>query len=86
MVAVRTSQVPLVVKNPPANAKDVRNVVSVPGLGISSVGGLDSPLQYSCLEKLHGQRSLVGYSSWGHKESDATEQLRTHSTRQKPSQ
>ena len=50
MVAVRTSQVPLVVKNPPANAKDVRNVVSVPGLGISSVGGLDSPLQYSCLE------------------------------------
>ena len=50
MVAVRTSQVPLVVKNPPANAKDVRNVVSVPGLGISSVGGLDSPVQYSCLE------------------------------------
>ena len=25
----------------------------------------------------HGQRSLVGYSSWGHKESDTTEQL-TH--------
>ena len=27
--------------------------------------------------KSHGQRSLVGYSSWGHKESDKTEQLST---------
>ena len=25
--------------------------------------------------KIHGQRSLVGYSSWGHKESDTAEQL-----------
>ena len=25
--------------------------------------------------KFHGQRSLVGYSQWGHKESDTTEQL-----------
>ena len=25
--------------------------------------------------KSHGQRSLVGYSLWGHKESDTTEQL-----------
>ena len=23
----------------------------------------------------HGQRSLVGYSPWGHKESDMTQQL-----------
>ena len=28
--------------------------------------------------KSHGQRSLVGYSSWGHKESDTTEQTYTH--------
>ena len=30
----------------------------------------------------HGWRSLVGYSPWGHKESDMTEQLHslTHST------
>ena len=28
--------------------------------------------------KLHGQRSLVGYSSWGHKELDVIEQLSTH--------
>ena len=28
-------------------------------------------------EKFHGQRSLVGYGPWGHKESDMTEQLST---------
>ena len=29
--------------------------------------------------EFHGERSLVGYSPWGHKESDMTEQLtRTH--------
>ena len=26
--------------------------------------GHGNPLQYSCLENLHGQRSLVGYSPW----------------------
>ena len=29
-------------------------------------------------EKSHGQRSLAGYSPWGHKESDTTEQLHHH--------
>ena len=28
--------------------------------------------------KIHGQRSLVGYSPWGHEESDTTEQLHFH--------
>ena len=37
-----------------------------------------SPLQYSCLENPHRQRSLVGYSSWGCKESEMTEKLSTH--------
>ena len=37
--------------------------------------GHGNPLQYSCLENPHGQRSLVGYSLWGHKESDRTERL-----------
>ena len=27
--------------------------------------GSGNPLQYSCLEKSHGQRSLAGYSPWG---------------------
>ena len=36
-----------------------------------------NPLQYSCLEDPHGQRSLGDYSPWGCKESDATERLST---------
>ena len=42
--------VALVVKNPPANAGDVRAVGSVPGLERSLGGGHGNPLQYSCLE------------------------------------
>ena len=37
--------------------------------------GNDNPLQCSCLENPHGQRSLMGYSPWGHRESDTTELL-----------
>ena len=44
------SQVALVVKNPPANAGDVRDVSSNPGSGKSPGGGHGNPLQYSCLE------------------------------------
>ena len=36
------------------------------------------PLQYSCLEKSHGQRSLVGCSPWGREKSDMTERLHFH--------
>ena len=39
------SQVALVVKNPPANAGDVKDAGSVLGLGISSGGGHGNPLQ-----------------------------------------
>ena len=39
--------------------------------------GIGYPLHYSCLEHPHGQRSLVGCSPWGHKESDTTERLST---------
>ena len=67
------SQVALVVKNPPANAGDVRDLGSIPGLGRPPGGGHGNPLQYSCLENPHGQRSLAGYSPWGHRQSDATE-------------
>ena len=49
---------------------------SIPGLGRrSSGGGHGNLLQYSYLKIPHGQRSLVGYSLWGCKESDRTEQL-----------
>ena len=36
-----------------------------------------------CLENPHGQRSLVGYNPWGHKELDMTEQLSTATKQQK---
>ena len=61
----------LVVKNLPANAGDIRDVSSIPGLGRSPGEGNGNPLQYS--GEFHGQRSLVGYSPQGHGELDMTE-------------
>ena len=58
----RASQVAPVVKNLPANAGDIRDKGSIPGLG-RSPGGHGNPLQYSCLENPWGQKSLGGYSS-----------------------
>ena len=49
----------LVVNNPPANAGDSG---PIPGSGRFPQEGNGNPLQYSCLEKSHGQRSLAGYS------------------------
>ena len=51
---------------------------SIPGLRRCSGEGPDNPLQYSCLENPHGQRSLEGYGPWGGKESDMTERLSMH--------
>ena len=48
---------------------------SVPGLRRTPGGGHGNPLQYSCLEYPHGQRSMAGYSPWGCKESGMTERL-----------
>ena len=56
------SKVALVVKNLPANAGDIRDMGSIPRWGRSLGGGHDNPLQCSCLEIPHGQKSLVGYS------------------------
>ena len=42
-------------------------------------GGHGNPLQYDCLENPQEQRSPVGYTPWGHKESNTTERLSTHS-------
>ena len=56
---------------------------SVPGLGNPPGGGHGNPLQYSCLKKFYGQRSLMAYSPWGHKELDTTEQLNTRKNKPK---
>ena len=45
-----SSQVVLVVKNLLANAGDIRDMGSIPGLGRSPGEGHGNPLQYSCLE------------------------------------
>ena len=60
------------VKNLPVNAGEVRDVGSIPGFGGSPGEGNGNLFQYSCLENPHGQKSLVGYSPWVHKESDTT--------------
>ena len=46
----QASHVALVVKNLPANAGDLRDVGSIPGLGISPGGVQGNPVPYSCLE------------------------------------
>ena len=50
----------------------------IPGLGRFLGGGHSNPLQYSCPENPHGQRSLAVYSPWGCKESDMTERRSTN--------
>ena len=56
---------------------NVGDLGSIPGLGRSPGGGHGNLLWYSCLENPHGERGLVGYSLWGCKELDTTEQLST---------
>ena len=62
------------VKNPPANAGDIREVGSIPGLGRSPGEGNGNPLQYSCPEN-----SMDGGAWWatahGVTELDMTECL-----------
>ena len=48
--ATQAPQVALVVKNPPGNAGDTREAVSIPGSGRCPGEGNGNPLQYSCLE------------------------------------
>ena len=62
------------VKNLPANAEDARDsgfspwVVKIPlEKGMATCSSI-------LAGKSHGQRSLVGYSPWGHKESDRSMQ------------
>ena len=66
-------------KNPPTNVGDLG---SIPGLGRPPGRGHGKPLQYSCLENPHGQRSLVGSSPWDLKETGKTETITTHSGEQ----
>ena len=55
------------------SAYSVGDLGSILGLRRSPGGGHDNPFQYSCLENPHGQKSLAGYSPWGHKGLDTTD-------------
>ena len=64
-----------VVKNPRANAGDMG---SIPGSGRFPEGGNGDPTPAFLPGKSHGQRSLVGYSPWYHKELGMTERACMH--------
>ena len=61
-------------KESACNAGDLDSIL---GLGWSPGGGHGNPLQYSCLENPHGQRSLASCNPWGCKELDRTKWLST---------
>ena len=74
----QVSQVALVVKNPPANAGDLRDVSSIPGLGRSPGGGHGNPLQYSCLKNLMDRRVWKASVHWVTKSRTQLKQLSRH--------
>ena len=61
------SKVLQLVKNSPVNAGDMGDTGLIPGSGRSPGGGRGNPLVFSPGGS-HGQRSLVGYGSWGRRE------------------
>ena len=61
-----------VVKNPPASAGDVRRGFN-PWVGKVPWRRAWQPTPVFLPGESHGQRSLVGYSPWGRKESDMIE-------------
>ena len=63
------------VKNLPATAGDIRDPGSIPGWGRSPGGGNGNPLSVLAWRIPWTERSLVGYSPWGHKELDKTEHI-----------
>ena len=67
------------VKNPPTTAGDTRDVGLIPETGRSPGGGNGNPAPVFLPRKFHGQRSLEGYSPWGRKESDTTENAHNRS-------
>ena len=58
-----------------ASVYNVGDLGLIPGLGRSPGEGNGNPLQDYLPGKFHRQKSLVGYSPWGCKESDTTERL-----------
>ena len=72
------SQAALVVKGPPANARDVRDTRSMPGQEKSLGGGHSNPLQYSCLENPMDKGEPGGLQSVGLQSRTRLKRLSTH--------
>ena len=66
------------VKNPPANAGNVRYAGSIPEPERSSGEGNGNPFQYSCLGDSMEEEPGRLHSTWDNKESNATEYAHTH--------
>ena len=64
------------VKKTTTSAGDIRDAGWIAGPGRSREEGMAATPVFFPGES-HGQRSMVGYSPWGHKESDTTERLST---------
>ena len=67
----------LVVRHPPARAGSVRDT----GPSLGQEGPLEEEMAAATVllaGESHGQESLAGYRPWGHKESDATEEVGIH--------
>ena len=69
------SQVAPVVKNPPANTGEARDMGLAPGLGRSPGEGYDNSLQYSCLESSMDRRN-----EWGTVQGRKMSALSKHTT------
>ena len=73
------SQVALVVKNPTANAGDIRDAGLIPGLGRSPRGGHGNPPWYSCLENPMGRGAWRATVHGVAKSRTRLKRLSTHS-------
>ena len=73
MLNLVASQVAQVVKNPLADAGDVRDAGSIPGLERSPGGGHGNPLQHSCLEN---PMDIGAWRATGHRVAESRTQLK----------
>ena len=64
MLKIVAKQVALVVKNPPANAGDARDVGLIPGSRRSPGGGNGNSLKYSCLENSMNREAWQAIVHW----------------------
>ena len=66
------------VRNPPANAGDIREAGVIPASGISPGGGTGNALKYSCLENSMDRAAWWAVVRGGHKDLDMTEVTLAH--------